>query len=91
MGWYSKKDRKTRAIVDARLDRIEIDGHFGFINQFEGLIELKWVSGMRIYTFVYNNTLVVVLFGGNKNGQNKDIKRAKKIREEFIRNPQVIA
>ena len=41
MDWYEKQNRKTKAIIGARLDRIEIDGHFGFMNQFDGLVELK--------------------------------------------------
>ena len=85
MGWYRKQNAKTRVIIDARLDRIQIDGHFGFTNQFDGLVELKWTSGMRIYTFVHNKVVVVVLYGGNKNGQDKDIKKAKRIRESFLR------
>lgn len=83
--WYEMQSRKTQAIIDARFDRIQLDAHFGFINQFEGLIELKWTSGMRIYTFIHDRTLVVALSGGNKNGQDKDIKKAKKIREAFLR------
>jgi putative addiction module killer protein len=83
--WYGKQNRKTKAIIDARFDRIQLDGHFGFTNQFDGLIELKWTSGMRIYTFVHDQVLVVALYGGNKNGQDKDIKKAKKIREDYLR------
>ena len=84
MEWFGKQSRKTRAIIDARLDRIELDGHFGFTNQFDGLVELKWVSGMRVYTFIHNKTVVVALSGGNKNGQDKDIKKAKRIREDYL-------
>ncbi len=84
MIWYEKQNRKTKVVIDGRLDRIQIDGHFGFTNQFDGLIELKWPSGMRVYTFVYKRIIVVVLNGGNKNGQDKDIKEAKKIREAFF-------
>jgi putative addiction module killer protein len=83
--WYEKQSRKTKAIIQARLDRIELDGHLGFTNQFDGLVELKWVSGMRIYTFIHNRLLVVVLCGGNKNGQDKDIKKAKRIKEDYLR------
>ena len=84
MEWFQKQNRKTKAIVEARLDRIENDGHFGVTSRFDGLVELKWASGMRVYTFIHNNTVVVALYGGNKNGQDKDIKKAKKIREDFF-------
>ncbi|MCM0604702.1 MAG: hypothetical protein KA715_01280 [Xanthomonadaceae bacterium] len=82
--WYESQTDKAQAFIDARLDRIMLDGHFGFVNRFDGLIELKWTSGMRIYTFMHENTLVVALFGGNKNGQDKDIRKAKKIRQAII-------
>lgn len=85
MDWYREQSNKTRAIVDARLDRIGIDGHFGFTHQFDGLVELKWTSGMRVYTFIHNKTVVVALYGGNKNGQDKDIKKAKRIKEDYLR------
>lgn len=85
MGWYGKQNRKTKVIINARLDRIQIDGHFGFTNQFDGLVELKWTSGMRVYTFVHNQIVVVVLYGGNKNAQGKDIKKAKRLKEDFLR------
>jgi putative addiction module killer protein len=38
---------------------------------------------MRIYKAKVNNTLVIVLLGGNKNGQSKDIKKAKKLLAKF--------
>ena len=85
MSWYERQDRKNRAILDARFDRIANDGHFRFVNRFEGLTELKWGSGMRVYTFIHNDTVVVALYGGNKNGQDRDIKKAKSIREAFLR------
>jgi putative addiction module killer protein len=84
--WYSLLPPKTKAILDARLDRICWDGHFGVFKIFEGLVELKWGSGMRVYGCFLGEKFVVLL-GGNKNGQNKDIRQAKKIREAFFRSP----
>lgn len=81
--WYEQQSEKTQFIIEARLDRIAKENHWGFVNKFEGLIELKWTSGMRIYTAKINNVMVVILLGGNKNGQSKDIKKAKKLLEEI--------
>ncbi|MBS1960172.1 MAG: type II toxin-antitoxin system RelE/ParE family toxin [Bdellovibrionales bacterium] len=83
--WYARQPRSVKAIVDARLDRIAEFGHFGFVNRFDGLIELKWTSGMRIYTFVFQGAVVVALNGGNKNGQQADIKDAQKIKNRWVR------
>ena len=77
--WFDQQTIKTKVIIDARLQRIALDGHFGTTNTFDGLIELKWKSGMRIYTARVANKTVIILFGGNKNGQDKDIRKAKKI------------
>ena len=75
--WRKQQPVKVQTLVDARLDRLQNSGHWGFINRFDGIIELKWKSGLRVYTFIAEKTLVVILLGGNKNGQSKDIKKAK--------------
>ena len=88
--WLSEQQPKTRTIIKARLDLISL-GHFGNHKRFEGLIELKWLSGIRVYTFMWGAAVVVALHGGNKNGQSHDIKKAKKtlekIKKSFIGNP----
>jgi putative addiction module killer protein len=66
-----------------RLDRIAIDGHFGVTNFFDGIVELKWKSGLRIYTARLGQVVIFILAGGTKNGQNKDIKKAKRLLEEI--------
>ena len=81
--WYKSQDKHTRRIVDARLTRIEQEEHFGTVRRFEDLTELKWTSGIRVYTAVIKPN-VFVLLGGNKNGQEKDIKRAKNILAEIV-------
>jgi len=76
--WYKRVDKHTQRIIDARLTRIEQEGHFGTVNRFDGITELKWKSGVRVYTAIVEPN-VFVLLGGNKNGQEKDIRQAKKI------------
>jgi len=82
--WFFEQTEAVRSLIEGRLERIEEVGHFGYVNRFDGLVELKWVSGLRVYTFVVERTLVVVLYGGNKNGQQADIKNAQKIRKRWI-------
>jgi len=81
--WFKDQDKETKAKVQMRLDRIAIDGHFGVTNFFDGIIELKWKSGLRIYTARLGQVVLVVLAGGTKHGQSKDIKKAKKLLEEI--------
>lgn len=81
--WLIAQSPKLRTIILSRIDLISL-GHFGNHKRFEGLIELRWLNGMRVYTFVWESTVIVALFGGNKNGQSHDIKKAKKIKREVL-------
>jgi putative addiction module killer protein len=81
--WLSEQQPKLRTQVLARLDLIGT-GHLGNHKRFEGLIELRWLNGTRVYSFLWGSAIVVALYGGNKNAQNRDIKKAKKIRDEVL-------
>ncbi|MEK2646849.1 hypothetical protein [Bdellovibrio sp. BCCA] len=81
--WFEKLDPKTQLIITSRLERLQIEGHWGFVNRFDNLIELKWTSGIRVYTSLKQNNILVLL-GGNKNGQSKDIKKAQKLLAKYI-------
>jgi putative addiction module killer protein len=85
----SKQQPKVKTLVMARLDLLSI-GHFGDHKRFEGLIELRWKNGTRVYTFMWSNAIVVALNGGNKNAQTKDIKKAVKIRNEILEGSRSI-
>jgi putative addiction module killer protein len=87
--WLSKQPPKTRAIIIARLDLLSL-GHFGDHKRFDGLIELRWRVGTRVYSFIWGDAIVVALNGGNKNGQEFDIKKAKKIRNEILEGSRTI-
>jgi putative addiction module killer protein len=82
--WFADQAIKTKLIIEARLERLSQEGHWGFINKFDGLVELKWTSGLRVYTAVVGNVTVIILLGGNKNGQSKDIKKAKNILASYF-------
>jgi putative addiction module killer protein len=78
--WMSSLRKKEQAQVDARLDRIEEEGHFGSIrNLGDGLWELKFNNGNRIYYARTGETEITLISGGNKNGQDSDIKKAKNL------------
>lgn len=81
--WLTGAGAKLGALVDDRLDRIKNDNHFGDVrNLKEGLCELRWKNGLRVY-FGYvladDDKIALMLLGGNKNGQQRDIKRARRI------------
>jgi putative addiction module killer protein len=77
--WMARlKDRSAKIKILARLDRIE-NGNFGDHKQIDkNLFELRFFfgPGYRIYYTIKGNTVVILLTGGNKTTQTKDIKKA---------------
>lgn len=75
----SLKDRKARAIIKCRLDRVD-EGNFGDCKSVGGSVfELRvdYGSGYRVYFGQVGLTVVLLLLGGDKSTQEQDIKRAK--------------
>lgn len=87
--WLSEQQPKIRAMILARLDLVSV-GHFGNHKRFEGLIELRWLNGTRVYSFLWGAAIVVALYGGNKHAQNRDIKKAKKIRDQILEGTRTV-
>ncbi len=81
--WYVKQTERAQVQIDSRLSHIQDEGHFGdhkFVGSKDSAIwELKWKSGRRIYFAYIPKNNVLLLLGGNKNGQSKDIKKAKSL------------
>lgn len=74
----SIKDRKTRSRIITRLDRLEVGnpGHHRHVG--EGVFELKlqFGPGYRIYYGEDGPVIVILLIGGDKSTQSRDIKKA---------------
>lgn len=76
--WVSELSNTHRKQVYARLLRIEEHSHFGDVKHIElNLAELRWKNGMRIYFIRNDENSILLLSGGFKNAQKKDIKKAK--------------
>lgn len=76
----SFQDRKTRLKIKLRLDRVE-QGNLGdFKVVGEGVFELRidYGGGYRIYFGQVGLTIILLLCGGDKSSQKKDIKLAQK-------------
>jgi putative addiction module killer protein len=81
----SLRDRKAKAKIRARLDRVE-DGNLGeYKSVGDGIFELKidYASGYRIYFAQVGKIIILLLCGGNKSTQEQDINKAKKYWQDY--------
>ena len=80
--WLKKlRDRKGVLAIAKRLDRA-IAGNFGDVQSVgEGVSEMRIFigPGYRLYYTIRQNTIILMLCGGDKSTQEKDIKKAKKM------------
>jgi putative addiction module killer protein len=81
--WIRKlKDLRAKAKILFRIQKLETDGHFGDCKPVgDGISEMRinYAKGYRVYFKEKGNQIVVLLIGGDKSTQQKDIKKAKEI------------
>ena len=76
--WFDGLDAPIQHIIATRLDRVSV-GNFGDCDPLrEGIWELKVHTGpgYRIYFGKRGNAVVIILSGGLKKSQEKDIEKA---------------
>ncbi len=74
-----------KALIASRLDRLAF-GHTGDAEPVgQGISELRihYGPGYRIYFRRHKDTIIILLCGGNKSSQAKDIKTAKQLSAEW--------
>jgi len=75
----SLKDKGTRQRLNVRLKKVVL-GNLGDVKPVgDGVFEMRehFGPGWRMYYTIRGNTLVLMLGGGNKSNQKKDIAQAK--------------
>jgi putative addiction module killer protein len=81
--WLRKlKDTRAKAKILFRIQKLEQDEHFGDCEPVgEGIRELKinYAKGYRVYFKETDGKIIVLLIGGDKSTQQKDIEKAKEI------------
>jgi putative addiction module killer protein len=84
--WFGKlKDDTTRARLSARIRRVE-NGNFGDAKPVgKGVSELRiqFGPGYRIYFQKRGDVVIVLLCGGDKGSQSRDIELAIRLSETF--------
>ena len=77
--WFERlRDRMAKTRILIRLRRVSL-GHFGDVKPVgEGVSELRidYGAGYRVYFIQRGKTLVVLLAGGDKRTQPRDIQKA---------------
>lgn len=84
--WYEEQTAKIQAQIDSRLLKIQESGHYGHIRRLSDVLsEIKFNNGNRVYYTekIIDGKVMILILGGNKNGQTKDIKKAQKIAEKI--------
>jgi len=80
--WFERlRDREARARILVRIRRLSLGNPGAIKSVGEGISELKidYGPGYRVYYKQRGKTVVVLLAGGDKKSQQKDIKRAQEL------------
>jgi putative addiction module killer protein len=84
--WFENiREIHTRAKILTRLDRLRV-GNFGDCKTLgEGIGELRihYGPGIRIYYSKIGNKVILLLCGGDKGSQVKDIRKAKEYLKDY--------
>lgn len=87
LDWLNSiKDPVVRHRIRRRLDRVELGNLGDYKILEEGVCELRldFGPGFRIYFAEEGDVIVILLCGGDKSTQEKDIKTAKKYWKELL-------
>lgn len=85
--WLLSLDRNIRAKINARIARIRNSKNLGVyksLNDDVFEIKIDLGPGYRIYFGFEKNVVLILLVGGDKGNQQRDINRAKKYWKEHL-------
>ena len=84
--WFKKlRDIIAKAAIIRRIELIESQSYFGDSKQVgDGVFELRihYGGGYRVYYTVRRKEIVILLCGGDKDSQQRDITQAKELAKE---------
>jgi len=83
--WINSLDKAIKFRIQSRLTRL-LENNFGDYKKIDNEISelrLKFGSGYRIYYTEIDNIIILLINGGDKSSQSKDIEKAKNILTEW--------
>lgn len=83
--WLDSLDKTIRIRIQSRLTRL-LENNFGDCKKIDNEISelrMKFGSGYRIYYTEIDNVIILLINGGDKSTQSKDIKKARIILQEW--------
>ena len=83
--WFESLDPQVQIRIDVRLDRLKLCNFGDRKSVGDGVFELRFTfgPGFRIHYGMTGKQIVLLLFGGSKKSQDKDIKTAQKFWKAF--------
>ena len=78
--------KETRLCISRRLDFLKEEGYFGDHKSLGGGISelrIDYGPGYRVYYTERNGMILILLAGGDKSTQDKDIVKARKLAQEW--------
>lgn len=85
--WLKRlRDTDAKARINLRIRRISLTGNFGDTKSVgDGVFELRinYGPGYRVYYSQRGSEVVLLLIGGDKPSQQRDINKAKKLNAEY--------
>ncbi len=85
--WLKKlKDLRAKAKILFRIQKLENEEHFGDCKPVgDRISELKinYAKGYRIYFKEMDEKIIILLIGGDKSTQQKDIEKAKELANQI--------
>ena len=85
--WIDQLDRSSRAKIYTYIDRIAVGGAKKNINALgDSVFEVKINTGpgYRVYFGELDGTIILLLVGGDKKSQKRDIKTAKQYWSDYV-------
>jgi len=83
--WFERlRDQRAQSRIAKRIANVQA-GFLGDVKFFDGIGELRidYGPGYRVYFFQRGAVLVILLQGGDKSSQARDIRKAKVLADEL--------